>query len=250
MRFYLGSHLPWDAHHLDRAFISYNRLRNRVSDIKGPDDWVMDSGAYTQIDRDGEFVDTPEEYAEGVKRWSECGNLVAAVSQDFMCEPEQREQTGGTIQEHQKWTIERYDRIRKALNGSGVYLMPVLQGWHPEDYFRHIEMYGDRLDEGQWVGVGSVCQRNSHPADIIWILDRIKEKSSFRLHGFGVKATALQKSRVVSALYSADSMAWSFWARRTNRDANDWRNALKWKELVLNRKATDAPLYEFRFGPW
>lgn len=30
------------------------------------------------------------------------------------------------------------------------------------------------------------------------------------------------------ALHSADSMAWSFAARRQGRNANDWREAMRW----------------------
>ena len=46
-----------------------------------------------------------------------------------------------------------------------------------------------------------------------------------RLHGFGAKLTALQSQEVRGLLHSADSMAWSFAARKAGRDANSWREA-------------------------
>jgi len=42
---------------------------------------------------------------------------------------------------------------------------------------------------------------------------------------FGVKITAFASQIVVRALHSADSMAWSFAARKQGRNANDWREA-------------------------
>lgn len=48
--------------------------------------------------------------------------------------------------------------------------------------------------------------------------------SDLRLHGFGVKTTALRNSYVMGALHTADSMAWSFGARM-NGNGNDWHAA-------------------------
>lgn len=73
--------------------------------------------------------------------------------------------TGKTIEEHQALTIERYDALLTCDIG-GVYIMPVLQGYAPEDYVRHIGMYGDCLAPSMWVDVGSVCKRNGDPRAI------------------------------------------------------------------------------------
>jgi hypothetical protein len=43
--------------------------------------------------------------------------------------------------------------------------------------------------------------------------------------GFGLKATSLKDVRISALLESADSMAWSFAARREGRGRNDWREA-------------------------
>jgi len=61
------------------------------------------------------------------------------------------------------------------------------------------------------VGVGSVCKRNARPDEVADILAAIKSKRpDLRLHGFGLKLTALESREVRELLYSSDSMAWSF----------------------------------------
>ncbi len=82
----MGLHQPSDAKHVDAAFISVNRLRRRKSAF-AVGDWIMDSGAFTTILAHGGYPDPPEVYAAEIKRWSRNGTLLAAVAQDYMCEP-------------------------------------------------------------------------------------------------------------------------------------------------------------------
>lgn len=234
MRFFTGTHQPSDAQHHDANFISVNRLRKRKSGFK-VGDWIMDSGAFTQILRHGDYTESVEVYAAEIQRWAKNGNLLAAVAQDYMCEAHMLKITGKTIEEHQRLTVERYDALLECDTG-GVYILPVLQGYAPEDYVRHIEMYGDRLKPGMWVGVGSVCKRNGDPRAIERVLFNIKQaRPDLRLHGFGVKTTALSSALVTELLHTADSMAWSFAARREGRNANDWREAHAWTARINSR---------------
>ncbi len=139
--------------------------------------------------------------------------------------------TGLTIADHQRLTIERYDAL-KACDLGGTYLMPVLQGYAPQDYVDHLRQYGDRIGHGAWVGVGSVCKRNGDPVAIWEVLSAIKrERPDLRLHGFGIKKTALE-TMVRELLFSADSMAWSYAARREGRDANDIGEAINYLTAV------------------
>lgn len=226
MRFFVGLHHPHRAAEVDAAFISINALRSRKSDFPAGD-WVLDSGAFTQISQHGRFLMSVEEYAQAANRWRSCGRQLAVVTQDFMCEPFVLEKTGGSVPAHQQWTIARYDRLIPMIDG---YLMPVLQGWSPEDYGRHVLHYGDRLAPGAWVGVGGVCKRNGSGDTAITrhILAAIlRERPDLRLHGFGLKITALADADVVDMLYSADSMAWSFAARIEGRNGNDINEALR-----------------------
>jgi hypothetical protein len=231
MRFFVGLHQPSDAAKAGPCFISVNRLAKRKSGFP-VGDWIMDSGAFTMIAKNGRYLDEPEVYAAQIRRWVANGNMLAAVSQDYMCEPWMIERTGLSLAEHQRLTIERYDAI-KACDLGGAYLMPVLQGYPPESYVDHIRQYGARLMPGMWVGVGSVCKRNGKPSAIASVLLAIKEaRPDLRLHGFGVKTTSLASARVRDLLETADSMAWSYAARMAGENGNDVRNAVRFANYI------------------
>jgi len=202
--FYIGSS-PSMAERLGgKVMISVNALRKRKSDFL-PYEWILDSGAFTEISKYGHYRFTVEEYAHQIERWGNCGYLKIAVSQDFMCESFILERTGLTIPDHQRLTIERYDALVKLTKFP---VMPVLQGFAPSDYLKHLFDYGDRLSLNQWIGVGSVCKRNSNPSQVKDILKVIKlTRPDLRIHGFGLKATALEDQEIKEMLYSCDSMA-------------------------------------------
>jgi hypothetical protein len=193
---------------------------------------MLDSGAFMEIILHGGYRDTPDGYARAVNRWARVGHLVAAVSQDYMCEPFVLARTGLDRATHQRLTIERYDALR-ALVSPAVHLMPVVQGYLPEHYAAHVGAYGDRLQPGMWVGVGSICKRNGSPREIAAVLRAIRSvRPDLRLHGFGAKLTALQSAEVRDLLWSADSMAWSYHARRNGGNANDWREAAAFADRI------------------
>ncbi|MBK8688982.1 MAG: hypothetical protein IPN24_11255 [Betaproteobacteria bacterium] len=229
----------YNAKHFDCAFISVNRLRRR----KGPfavGDWIMDSGAFTTIKTHGGYPEPVSEYAAQIKRWSGNGKLLAAVAQDYMCEAHMLERTGLTVADHQRLTIERYDDLLRCDVG-GATIMPVLQGYQPQEYVAHIRQYGARLTPGMWVGVGSVCKRNGNVSAIEEVLTTIhRERPDLRLHGFGLKSTALRSGLVVDLLHSADSMAWSFAARKQGRNAHDWREAARFVKRIQDQPQQGA----------
>ena len=232
MRFFIGLHQPSDAKHFDSCFVSINRLRNR----KGPfavGDWIMDSGAFTEISGHGRYRTSVADYAAQIKRWKHNGNLLAAVTQDYMCESFILAKTGLSVADHQRMTIERYDAL--VAQDTGVYIMPALQGWHPQEYADHVRQYGDRLAPGAWIGVGGVCKRQGNIAAIGAVLMAIKEvRPDLRLHGFGVKTTALRSPVIRALLETADSMAWSFAARINGGNGNDYREAQKWQADIVS----------------
>ncbi len=231
LKFFIGLHQVADAQHFAACCISVNRLRNRQSSVPAAE-WMMDSGAFSTIATHGGYPKPPSDYAAQIRRFAYDGRLVAAVAQDYMCEPSMLAKTGLSVAEHQHLTIETYDSLL-AEDCAGVYIMPVLQGYEPKDYVQHIVQYGERLKPGAWVGVGSICKRNSNPAAIESVLLAIKQaRPDLRLHGFGIKLTALQSGLVRRLLHSADSMAWSFSARMSGRDGNDWREAANFAARV------------------
>jgi hypothetical protein len=190
------------------AMISMNTLHDRKSDFT-VNDWILDSGAFTEVARHGGYRHGVEQYYHQIHRWARCGNLLIAVAQDWMCEAFVLSRTGLTIDDHQHLTVERYDQLIKL--NPPVPVMPVLQGYRVSDYLKHLCDYGDRLVTDAWVGVGSVCRRNGNPLEVADILRAIKLiRPDLRLHGFGLKILALENSQVRSLLYSTDSMAWSY----------------------------------------
>lgn len=153
-----------------------------------------------------------------------------------MCEPWIVKATGLSVREHQERTIANYLELRAI--APDLPIVPVLQGWHSHDYLEHVEMYalaGVNLYREKVVGLGSVCRRQHTDA-----LDELAHiLQPLRLHGFGVKVQGLRK--VASLLTSADSMAWSFAARKdaplpgcTHANcANCMRFALRWRGALL-----------------
>lgn len=240
MGFFVGLHVVAHAGRLMLpCMISVNRLRDRVADFDAGD-WVMDSGAFTSVALRGGYDHAPADYAAQVRRWAGCGRLRWAAAQDYMCEPFVLARTGLTVADHQRLTIERYDEIL-GRDTAGVPILPVLQGYWPDEYARHADAYGDRLRPGMPVGVGSVCKRNASVHEVGAVLRAIhRARPGLLLHGFGLKRTALAAGDVRSQLASADSMAWSYSARMQGRDGNSaveaerfWREVQSWAEPAL-----------------
>jgi hypothetical protein len=199
--------------------------------------WMLDSGAFSEVSQYGGFRSSPWAYAMEIAWWSRYGTLTAAVSQDYMCEDWILERTGLTVADHQRLTLERYDALVALApcrpNGTPVYVLPVLQGFQPDEYRTHVLAYGSRLAPEAWVGVGSVCKRNGRPEAVVAVLDAILDvRPDLRLHGFGLKLTALRDPRIRARLHSSDSMAWSFAARKQGRDQHDWREARAYVDRV------------------
>jgi hypothetical protein len=243
MLFYTGTHVLGIAKHLERSFISVNILRKRKSDFT-VNNWILDSGAFSEISIYGHYRFPVIKYARQVNRWAKCGNMELAVTQDYMCEPFIIKRTGLDVKTHQQLTIGRYDELMLLTD---VPIMPVLQGYEPEEYLQHLDMYGERLKVGARVGVGSVCKRNSKPKQIATILEVIKcKRPDLKLHGFGLKTTALINNYICSLLYSADSLAWSYSARREGRDRNGTDEALAFTNKMERRSGTREHQFEWR----
>lgn len=238
MLFFSGWHQPRDGPSgcadFPYCMISINRLINRKSSFP-VQRWILDSGAFTRISS-GRGHLSVKRYAKEIQRWSDNGKLLAAVSQDFMCEPFILQKTGLSVAVHQRLTIHRYDLLNIELKNldCNTYLMPVLQGFTPQEYVNHLQQYGERLHRGAWVGVGSVCKRNGNPSQIEAILMAIHlNRPDLNLHGFGLKKTALQSSIVWDILYSADSLAASYAARKSGRSGQNCpKTALKYTQEI------------------
>lgn len=247
MRFYVGLHQPSDAQHFDRCMVSARRVRRFrrgrwcLRRCRIPCREVfLDSGAFKIIEKYGCYPEPPQVYAGVIQHAAQLCGLVAASTEDYMCEPYILDITGLTVADHQRLTIERYDTLRALV--PHVYILPVLQGYRSAEYVQHITDYGERLPLGAWVGVGSVCKRNGRIDEIERVLVAIKAaRPDLRLHGFGVKTTALESDIVRDCLYSADSVAWSLAARKQGRNQNDWREAMQFYQRIVSQRVVRRP---------
>ena len=237
MIFFTGIQVLKHAKKVDYSFISINRfigVNKRRKDFECKT-WIMDSGAFSQVANTGDHLLTAADYAEQIKRWSRCGILVRAAAQDYMCEDFILKKLGRTVKDHQLMTTTNYRKLTRELKNieCQTQIMPVLQGYNPQEYANHVKNYGSLLEEYAWVGVGSVCKRNSNPQSVADVLDAILDlRPDLRLDGFGIKKTCLQDSYISDRLFSADSMAWSFAARYEGGSPHDPDLALKYKERI------------------
>ncbi len=213
LAFYVGAHQP---HWLWRAgfplFVSHRQLARRRGLRPASCRWALDSGGFTELSLHGRWVTGAEGYAAAVARYAETiGGLDFAAPQDWMCEPHILARTGLSVREHQDRTVASYLELRRL--APDLPFIPVLQGWHLADYLRCVRLYaaaGVDLAAVPLTGLGSVCRRQS-TAEIAVIVAALA-RLGIRLHGFGVKTSGL--GRYGHLLVSADSMAWSYAARR------------------------------------
>lgn len=249
-QFYVGLHQPSDARHFRRCCIHVGRLETRQKPL-GCDELVLDSQAFRILELHGEHQLSPVAYAALAAQIATLCGRVIVVTQDYMCEryifQKRYEHTGVrfAVTDHQRLTISRYDALHYHAGQRGLQVMPVLQGYTPAEYVDHIRQYGRRLKPGMWVGVGSVCKRNGDPSAIRDVLYSIsKARPDLRLHGFGLKSTALGWGWIRDALYSADSMAWSYAARKQGRNANDWNEARLFARRIDGQYLGDLPMFQ------
>lgn len=173
MKFYIGLHIPAHCGKFKNSFISINLLKDRKSDIN-PINWILDSAAFTQVEKYGDFLMSAAAYVKQINRWANCGNLEMAVSQDYMCESFILKKWGRTVKDHQQMTVERYYQIIN--NMPQVYVMPVLQGYTLEEYLHCADMYD--FPEGSYVGIGSVCKRNKNVGEIRFTIGTNDDKTA------------------------------------------------------------------------
>jgi hypothetical protein len=210
--FYLGTHQPaWLGRTDVPLCVSLRRLEERKTLPRAAGPVFLDGGGFTEVSQFGGWTKTAPAYAGGVRRvCAEVGNVRHAAIQDWMVEPFVLAKTGLSVEEHQRRTVESYGELLAL--APEVPWLPVLQGWRPGDYVRHLEGYqraGFDLRRVPLVGVGSICRRQ-HTDEAAAILRQLRGKR-LRLHGFGLKLQGLVKA--AGWLTSADSMAWSFHAR-------------------------------------
>lgn len=250
MKFYLGTHLPnWLGIVDFPLFVSRRRLEGRRTFPTAVHGWALDSGAFTELSIHGKWTLSLRDYIAQVRRYrDEIGKMDWAAPQDWMCEPFILEKTRSTVQIHQRRTVRNYLALIEA--APDVNWIPVLQGWTHDDYFRCIDLYllhRIYLPGLPLVGVGSVCRRQGEVRTALLLEDLAR--CGIKLHGFGLKLKGIALAG--NSLASADSMAWSFDARRkpnqcgsvTHKNcANCLWFAREWRDRVAGTAMRKVPV--------
>lgn len=243
MLFYLGTNQPqWLRQINVPLFVSHIALRRYKTLPRSVGRWALDSGGFTQLSTHGRWEVTPREYVDAARRYrDEIGNLDWASQQDWMCEPFITAKTGLTIREHQQRTIDNLLELRAI--EPDIPWIPVIQGWKLPDYLDHVEQWdkaGVDLRNEPVVGLGSVCRRQAM-GEAVEIVSSLADLD-LRIHGFGFKMSGLRA--IGNLMHSADSMAWSYNARRNPplpghehrhkacTTCIEW--AMQWRERALN----------------
>lgn len=247
MKFYLGTHMTnWLALTDVPLFVSHRRLVRHKTMPRSVGSWALDSGGFTELSMFGEWRTSAADYVAATRRYrDEIGNLDWAAPQDWMCEPIMLAKTGLSVADHQARTVASVLELRDL--APDLPFVPVLQGWELADYLRCVDLYTDAgidLTDEATVGIGSVCRRQSE-----YEIEKITATlaaQGIALHGFGVKTLGLRYAR---HLRSADSLAWSYNARRnppiaghTHKSCSSclpW--ALRWRERALSRANRQQP---------
>jgi hypothetical protein len=215
VNFYLGTHRPWWLWlETPPLCVPRQQLEDRKLSNLDPavGRWFLDSGGFTELTKHGRWTWSAERYAELVVQLRiRIGGLDWVAPQDWMCEPHMIARTGLSVREHQERTVANGLRLRELLPTLPVRY--VLQGYTIAEYLQCVELYrsaGIDLADEPLVGVGSVCRRQN--TDEIAEVFRVLHGLGLKMHGFGVKSGGFRK--YARYLASADSLAWSYRARR------------------------------------
>lgn len=244
--FFLGAPEPtWLHRSATPLMVSRSRIARRRAPLpRARAPWFLDSAAFTELELHGRWQLDAAGWAAFARRCAAAaGQLVAVAIQDWLCTPLALDRTGLTIAAHQELTTTSLLELRRA--APELPWVPTLQGWAPDDYLAHSELYeaaGVRLADEPLVGVGSIAPRQETPLAAL-VVEHVHDDLGLRnLHAYGAKELGLR--RWGWAVATADSMAWSITARREGVKVcaaghADCRNCLVWAEQWAR---TIAPL--------
>ena len=211
MIFYIGigksNQMAWAR---GRFMLSFQICRGLKKIWSIPDryDWIMESGSFGEINNNGKFSFTPEDYFKYVELWQPDH----FVSMDWMCDPGALGITKKTVKEHQMLSLENQLKLADLLDDSWLNkhteFMGVIQGWETDQYIEHIDMLKEHDMLLPYMGVGSIVGRTTKE-ETVKTLQAIRDQiPDVKLHVFGAKTSFLKNPEIYDMLYSADSHAW------------------------------------------
>lgn len=196
---------------------SYKTVRNFKEKINTNKQWIMDSGAFSEISINGKYTYTVTDYLNIIYKQEP----TYFITMDYMCEPFILNKTNKSVIEHQQLTCENSIKIKNSYSGKSKFIGSI-QGYTKDEYISHIDMLKTQGLIEEYMAVGSICRRKN-VKEIFDILKNIKKNlpSWVKIHGLGVKKTLLSKYETYDYLNSCDSMAWSFSGRYVKTKVNN-----------------------------
>ena len=177
----------------------------------GPELFIDCGGFFSSL-KSGRYTSSDQEYLEYVRKWQP----KAWALRDYPCEPQLLQLRGRSAQENVLRTVDHHRSLITLAEDQGLQdtAVPVLQGWTVEDYLYCLDRFRDEGLVRDYMAIGSVCRRGQI-GQIVKIVTAIRRELPgwVRLHGFGLKYTALKERAIWDALYSVDSGAWDYEAR-------------------------------------
>jgi len=187
----------------------------------------IDSGGFYSSMRSGKYTKPDREYLEFIEKVQP----EFFALRDYPCEPQLLKKHDLTAKQNIQRTVDNHIVLMDLLSEYQIISqpVPVIQGWQKEDYLNCIDAFNDAGLLSDYMAIGSVCRRTTI-SNIREIVVAIRDAISSwtKLHGFGVKLTALSDLAIWNALYSVDSGAWDYTAR--------------WKKLRGDISIPDASL--------
>lgn len=189
----------------------FNRgtIDNHLEFYGNLNNYMMDCGGFHWLNKMKEYPFTVEQYHEFLKSVP----IDYGVSMDYMCESNVLPHM--SIKERIEKTVLRlFDLsvIREEDDDANYTVLPVIQGYDPEDYWMCYDMIRELGFNYKYYGIGSVCRR-SISKEIFYITNEIRRylPDDVKLHGFGVKRLVLEKD----LLYfdTMDSSSWVSYPR-------------------------------------
>lgn len=165
----------------------------------------LDSGGFQFMTQFKDYPYPPSRYVDYVNTFKP--HFYASM--DYPCEPELLEIHKTTVKEQIEKTIEKNAELIDIPSES--ILIPVIQGWNPEDYTYCVDRLRENGLLSNYMAVGSLCIRKSIK-NVKKVISALREAlpRSVKLHGFGLKIDSFKHRYVFDNLYSSDSMAWLF----------------------------------------
>lgn len=184
------------------------------------DNLFIDSGGYSILSSD-DIDDHPK--VEEYRKYIEKSTPEYYALQDYPCEPSLLNKYDAEVKDHIEKTVNRHIACLNEIPSNIATPVPVIQGWHPDDYVACIDAFRDQgILPNEYVGIGSI-KREHDPITVKNIIKTVYEElpAQTKIHGFGAKTRLFRQTTAALYLDSADSNAYDLVASK-NHGTSRW----------------------------